>query len=152
MEKLVIIIVAVVVVIVIALFVLGYRSQAGAAPGLVDGRLQSCPSTPNCVNSEYPSDADHFIEPLAVTADAELMPRLRAAVEKLGGSVVSEAPDYLAATFTSSIFRYVDDFELRVDAASNTVHVRSASRVGRSDLGANRKRVDQVRAALQSGG
>ena len=152
MEKVIIIVVAIVIVIVIALFVLGYRSQTGEAPGLVDGRLQACPNTPNCVSSEFESDADHYIEPITLLNDdaSWVMPRLKATVEKLGGNVRSESNKYLSATFTSSIFRYVDDFELRLDAATNTVHVRSASRVGRSDLGANRERVERFRTAFQS--
>ena len=51
-------------------------------------------------------------------------------------------------TFTSAVFRFVDDVEFEVDEAARVVHVRSASRVGRGDFGANRKRVEAIRAKL----
>jgi len=129
-----------------ALFVLGYLSQSGAAGGLADGRLAPCPGTPNCVCSEYAADADHHIEPIAYTqADAaQAMELLKTAIRDMGGVVRDERGDYLAATFTSSIFRFVDDLEIRVDAAHGRIHLRSASRVGRGDLGANRKRAERL--------
>ncbi|MDQ6965890.1 MAG: DUF1499 domain-containing protein, partial [Mariprofundaceae bacterium] len=58
--------------------------------------------------------------------------------------------DYLHATFTSRLFRFVDDVELHRDAASGVVHIRSASRVGHSDFGVNRKRVEVIRKLLSS--
>ena len=71
-------------------------------------------------------------------------------IRDMGGVIREQREDYLAATFTSSIFRYVDDLEIRVDVAAGQIHLRSASRVGRSDLGANRARVERLKAALQS--
>ena len=68
----------------------------------------------------------------------------------MGGRIRAEETGYLAGTFTSSIFRFVDDLEVRIDSDRNTVHLRSASRVGRSDLGANRKRVERLKASFHS--
>ena len=152
MEKLIIIVVSLALLVVIALFVLGYRSQSGAAPGMADGRLQPCPETPNCVCSEYEANAEHFIEPLALVADSAIPVRQQLAEEirEMGGVIREQREDYVAATFTPSIFRYVDDLEIRVDVAAGQIHLRSASRVGRSDLGANRARVERLKAALQS--
>lgn len=152
MEKLLIIVVSVVLLAVIALFVLGYRSNSGDVPGLAEGRLQPCPDTPNCVNSEFVSDAEHYIEPLVYPADqaAQVLSRLKTIIQEMGGSIQAETADYLAATFTSSIFRFVDDLEIRIDAEQNTIHLRSASRVGRSDLGANRKRVERLKSSFLS--
>jgi uncharacterized protein (DUF1499 family) len=67
----------------------------------------------------------------------------------MGGSIQVEETDYLAATFTSSVFRFVDDLELRIDTSQQTIHLRSASRVGRSDGGANRKRVELIKNSFQ---
>jgi uncharacterized protein (DUF1499 family) len=58
------------------------------------------------------------------------------------GTIHSEGNNYLAATFSSRIFRFVDDFEIRVDPALKIVHIRSASRVGRGDMGINKKRLN----------
>lgn len=152
MEKLFIIVASIALLVIVALFVLGYRSHSGEAQGLVEGRLQRCPDTPNCVSSEFQSDAEHYIEPLVYAADdeAQVLPRLKAIIREMGGSVQVEATDYLAATFTSSIFRFVDDLEVRIDTDQKTIHLRSASRVGRGDFGANRKRVERLKNSFQS--
>jgi uncharacterized protein (DUF1499 family) len=59
---------------------------------------------------------------------------------------------YLHAECQSRLFRFTDDLELRLDAARGVIHVRSASRVGHSDLGANRKRVEALRRAVEESG
>ena len=135
----------------IYLFALGQSSRAGAPPGMNDGSLATCPDTPNCVCSEYPADSAHFIEPLPMTGanKTQTLAALTAAVDALGGRVASLEDEYLAASFTSGLFRFVDDVEFRIDVAGEVVHVRSASRVGRSDLGANRQRVESLREFLR---
>lgn len=135
-----------------ALFVLAIHSRSLAPPERADGRLPPCPASPNCVSSEYPDDAAHYIEPLALPpgmpADTALN-HLEAQVRELGGEVEGMESDNLAATFRSRIFGFVDDLQLRLDAQERLVHVRSASRVGRSDLGANRSRVETLRRHWQ---
>ena len=123
-------------------YYLGKVSRKGNSPGLVSQKLAPCASELNCVCTEYaPADAWH-IPPIQISnADSELVSALHAVIEEMGGAVQSVHGSYIAATFESAIFGFVDDFEVRVDETSNLVHVRSASRVGRSDLGANRKRV-----------
>jgi len=63
----------------------------------------------------------------------------------MGGSIQAENDNYLAATFSSSIFRFVDDLEIRFDADRKMIHMRSASRVGYSDRGINKKRIERVK-------
>lgn len=147
MEKLLIIVASIVLLVIIALFVLGYLSQSDKAYGLVEGRLQRCPATPNCVSSEFVADAEHYIEPLVYAADqaAQVLPGLKTIIREMGGSIQVEQADYLAATFTSSVFRFVDDLELRIDTGQNTIHLRSASRVGHGDGGINRKRAEHLK-------
>ena len=69
-------------------------------------------------------------------------------IQDLGGKVDIADESYIAATFSSKVFGFVDDVELRADAEAGVIHVRSASRVGRSDLGANRRRVESIRQRL----
>ena len=57
------------------------------------------------------------------------------------------APNHITATFTSLIFRFVDDVDFIV-REDGTIDVRSASRVGHSDLGANRRRIEDLRERL----
>jgi uncharacterized protein (DUF1499 family) len=152
MEKLLIIIASIALFVIIVFFIFGYMSNSGEAYGLVEGRLKQCPDKPNCVSSEFVSDAEHYIEPLVYSVDqaAQVLPRLKMIIGEMGGSVQLEKADYLAATFTSSLFRFVDDLELRIDTVQKTIHLRSASRVGHSDLGVNRKRVERLKNAFHS--
>jgi len=151
LKILLVIIVALSLLVIIALFVFGYMSQSGEAHGLVEGRLKRCPDKPNCVCSEFKSDTDQYIEPLVIAAGdaAQVLPRLKTIVRQMGGSIQVEKADYLAVTFTSSIFRFVDDLEIRIDTDQKLIHLRSASRVGRGDGGVNRKRVERLKTAFQ---
>jgi uncharacterized protein (DUF1499 family) len=135
-----------ILVILIALFVLGQLSRSGNAPGLVNGKLQPCPDSPNCVCSEYSSDGKHFIAP--IDAGDVTMMTLQQAITELGGTIETDAENYVAATFRSPLFGFVDDLEIRVDSVNDNFQVRSASRVGHSDLDANRKRVERLRQWL----
>jgi len=114
--------------------------------GLVGERLRPCPGSPNCVSSEE-EGIPSWIEPLAFEDEPEIAwGRVGGAVRDIGGKVQEDSDGYLWATFTSLVFRFVDDLELRMDAEARVIHVRSASRVGYSDLGVNRKRVEKLRA------
>lgn len=131
----------------------GAVSRAGVTPGLRDDKLRPCGPAPNCVCSECPDDTSHFAEPLPLPEDgaAEALRRLRLIVAQLGGKIEIERKHYLAATFKSRLFGFVDDVEFRIDADRALVHLRSAARVGYGDLGANRKRIEQIRN-LYAGG
>lgn len=119
-------------------------------PGLADGKLKPCPSSPNCVCSQGdPADTVHFIDPILFTGEpGEARRRLVAAVTDMKGVVVNEEADYLHFNFTTAVMRFVDDVEFLIDPATKTIHVRSASRVGYGDFGVNRKRVERLRKAL----
>jgi len=150
MKKLSRVLVAVVAVIAAALLVrcsmLGHSSKSGQPPGLVSGTLAPCPDKPNCVSSEAGEDADHQIAPLdySGTDTREAWSKIQQVIKGLGGEVAIVNDEYIAATFASSIFRFVDDVECRLDAPQNRIHIRSASRVGHSDLGVNRKRTEAI--------
>jgi len=148
MNKLLIILASIAVFIVVAFFVLGMMSKKGEALGLKAGQLQACASTENCVISEQIDGSVNTIEPFTFSGDKlEFVNKLEGVVKTLGGKVTAKEADYIAATFTSGIFGFVDDVELRV-TDDNLLHFRSASRVGRSDLGANKKRVDAMKLLL----
>ena len=120
--------------------------------GLLDGQLRPCPATPNCVCSEWPVDGA-FVEPMSYTTTAEeAWGRMKQAIIATGGEIVTGQDAYLHARFVTPLLRYVDDVELRLEADKRLIHIRSASRVGRSDLGANRQRVGRIRAAFDKGG
>ena len=66
--------------------------------------------------------------------------------------IVTSSGPYLHVEFRSLIFRFVDDVEFLIDPQERVIHFRSASRVGYSDLGANRRRLRQLQQALNANG
>lgn len=137
-----------IVVFVISAVLLSVLSCASNPPKaqLVDGRLRACPKSPNCVSSESDS-ASSRIEPLTFQGSPEkAWGDLKETIRELGGKIQEEHDGYLWATFTTRLFRFVDDVELRMVSIDGMIHVRSGSRVGYSDLGVNRRRVEKLRA------
>jgi len=116
--------------------------------GLQHGKLRPCPDSPNCVCSEQHSQSSeqHALTP--INAGYGAWKKLAKIIIRQGGEIQQDDGSYLHATFTSSVFRYVDDVELRLDEDLGLIHIRSASRVGRSDFGVNRKRVERIMQAL----
>ena len=124
--------------------------------GVHDGRLKSPSMTENSVSSQaalYPGHPQRRyaeIAPLPVKGDGyATLARIKTIVEHMAGAkVVKSERDYLYVQFTTPLMKFVDDAEFWFDPANNVIQVRSASRVGRSDFGVNRKRIEAVRAAL----
>ncbi len=117
--------------------------------GVTNGRLSPPPRKPNCVSSQAdPADTQHYIAPIGFAGDpATAMKKLRDVIDDQPGTEVIESrPDYLYAEFTSKLMGYIDDVEFFNDGKA--IQVRSASRLGYSDLGANRKRVESIRKAF----
>jgi uncharacterized protein (DUF1499 family) len=98
------------------------------------------------------ADASHYIDPIVFTQSnaAKVLSGLKNSVRKMGGNIQAETDNYLAATFSSSIFRFVDDLEIRIDTDLKLIHMRSASRVGHSDRGINKKRIEQLKKLFHS--
>ena len=126
---------------------------AGKRPnnlGIRDGNLAACPNTPNCVLSQS-SDAEHSIKPLTYNSTpSEAMANLKSVIQAMKKTkIITENKNYLYAEFTSAIMGFVDDVEFYLDEDAKVIHVRSASRLGKSDLGVNRKRIETIRDKLQ---
>lgn len=113
--------------------------------GIKDGKLTPCPGTPNCVNSQS-SEAQSKIDPLPACP----IPELKKVIENMERTtIIEETDNYLYAEFKTPLMGFVDDVEFYLEPEENVIHVRSASRLGKSDLGLNRKRVEAIRAKLQ---
>jgi len=127
------------------------RSQPAHPPGLNDGRLADCPNTPNCVSTQA-SDPAHIINPIPFTRSAnEAQLRLEEIIHSLPRSrVVTRRPGYVHAEFRSFLLDFVDDAEFVFDDSKQLIYMRSASRVGRSDLGVNRRRMEEVRKRFEN--
>ncbi|MAW79614.1 MAG: hypothetical protein CMI63_05205 [Parvularcula sp.] len=141
--KLLAIIAAIIILVgVLGVVMLAQKSRSGAPPGLTDGALAPCPSSPNCVSSEPGTPESHAVASLSLEA-WERLPQL---IGEKGGRVVALRNDYIGSVFTTPLLGFADDVEFR--RGETEVHVRSASRVGHRDMGANRERVEMLRTAL----
>lgn len=121
--------------------------------GVKNGNLKAPPSSPNAVSSQA-TGGYHRIAPLAYGGSQEqAMKALKAIIENAPNTrIVETKPDYLYAEYTSALMGFVDDVEFYFPANARIIHVRSASRLGHSDLGANRKRIETIRARLVQAG
>ena len=116
--------------------------------------LARCPSRPNCVSSvDDPANA-HHIEPIRIQGDAsEAWQALIGLLQsKREFEIVASSDHYLRAVATTRILRFKDDLEFLLDTEANAIEMRSASRVGYSDLGTNRKRLESIRTGLIEAG
>jgi uncharacterized protein (DUF1499 family) len=149
MSKTLSVLVILLALVAVVFALLGWWSarMAPSAGGVNDGRLAQCPSEPHCVCSDAGPhhDTEHWIEPIVLPqlADEIRWRVLGEVIVASGGKVMRQDANYLHATYSSALFRFVDDLELRLDGAQ--LQLRSTSRVGYSDLGANRKRVEDLR-------
>src|SRR5262245_46525481 len=110
-------------------------------PGVVGDRLRDCPYSPNCVCSDAEQESRR-VPPFALAVpSSEAWREVRAAVKAMPRTrIVTVTSDYLHAECRSLVLSFVDDLELHLRVEAREIAVRSASRVGYSDLGVNRKR------------
>ena len=133
-----------------------FQSTAPNDLGVRDGRLKPPSNTDNSVTSQgslypdHPQRAHSDIAPLPLRGDGPAtIAKLKAVVGAMDGvKIVKSEPDYLYAQYTTKLMKFVDDVEFWYDPTARVIQVRSASRVGKGDMGVNRKRIEDVRAAL----
>ena len=114
---------------------------AGPVPanlGLQQNHLAPCDSPAHCASARWP-----LIQ--AGTSLEQLVPVI---LGLDGVEVVDTREGYLHATASSRLFGFVDDLEIHTLSASHELEVRSASRVGDSDLGVNNRRLERLHRAL----
>lgn len=135
-----------------------FKGKTPTDLGVHEGKLKPPALTPNSVSSQAALYPDHpqlhyaSIEPLPLIGDATTtLARIRSIVEVMeGAEVIKSDTHYLYVQFTTKIMKFVDDTEFWFDPVANVIQVRSASRLGKSDLGVNRKRIEAIRAQLES--
>jgi uncharacterized protein (DUF1499 family) len=142
---------------------------AGTTPtnlGVSAGKLAACPNTPNCVSSQS-QEREHYIEPFTYNctatdaiayatsvglaqclAEGEIASLQEIIANQPRTKIIRATDDYLYAQFTSKWMGYVDDVEFLINQDSHVIEVRSASRLGESDLGVNRQRIEKIRNEL----
>lgn len=138
--------------IVMTIGLLGIAGCAGERPnslGAKGGLLTACPSSPNCVSSQA-DDEKHRIAPLLFGGDREeAFTRLKLVLgQRRDTTIIDEKPWYLRVELRTTFF--VDDGEFLLDPAHSIIHVRSASRLGYSDMGKNRSRLEEIRRQFRA--
>jgi uncharacterized protein (DUF1499 family) len=121
--------------------------------GVKEGRLKPPSATPNSVSSQAALYPDHPMRAYATVAPLPLHGAASASVQALrqlieaqpGAKVIEQREDYLYAEFTTPVLKFVDDVEFWADPVAQVIQVRSASRIGRSDMGVNRRRIETLR-------
>ncbi len=123
------------------------------------GRFAPCPDSPNCVSTQAPADdAEHAMAPLPYTGTAAAAKeQLLEIIEEMPRTTIvanetTAGGEYLHVEFRSFFFRFVDDVEFFINEGTQTIEFRSASRLGYSDLGVNRKRMEAIGARFQQQG
>ncbi len=117
--------------------------------GINQGLLSPCPSSPNCVVSQD-TDETHYIDPISYNSDRETAKAILLKVLSVVPNtiIVEEDDDYIRTESRSKIMGFVDDAEFYFPEDENVIKIRSASRLGESDLGVNRRRLEQIRLAM----
>jgi uncharacterized protein (DUF1499 family) len=115
-----------------------------------EGILAPCPNRPNCV-STLAEDKEHHMDPISYSGTKEqARERLIKVMSSMNRSkIMTDNGDYIHAVFTSMIFRFKDDVEFLFDGQNKLINFRSASRLGYSDMGVNRKRMEEIKKRFE---
>lgn len=134
---------------ILAFAALSLTSRRPGNLGVHNGQLAECPSTPNCVSTMATRESQRM-DPIEFEGTADVArARLREILAKLPRTkVITDEPGYLHAECSTRLFRFVDDVEFLIDEQEKVIHFRSASRTGHSDLGENRRRMEQISRAF----
>lgn len=129
---------------------ISYLSKNKARTGLSDNQFIACPDTPNCVSS-MTADNAHKIEALSLSDNPALSLDSIAALikQQTNTQIVTLESGYLHATYKTKVLGFIDDVEMLQLPQSDVIEVKSASRLGRSDFGINRKRIEELRNTLK---
>ena len=154
MKTTLLILLFIVISFVIYFFILGMNSKSKDAPSLINDHLSKCPETPNCFSTENKNHTGHYISPIYISEEnktnSDSLLILKEIVQSMGGEIKTEKEHYFSSTLTSNIFGFVDDLEIRMDNIEHVIHIRSASRVGRSDMGVNKKRIELIKQLFEN--
>ncbi len=125
-------------------------TASASSLGIVSGSLTPCPASSNCVVSQN-ADAKHAIAPITyhVTRDQARETLLKVLTVVPRTQVIEQTDNYIHAISKSRVFKFVDDVEFYFPSNKSVIHMRSSSRVGDSDFGVNRTRLEQIRLALR---
>lgn len=145
--------IVVVIALILAFLIWNNHIFAGTRPtniGVDNGKLIACPATPNCVNSQVSVNDSQKIAPIQLTGDTPTtITKLKQIIVSMPRTnIIKETNNYLYVEFASKLMGFVDDVEFYFEGDHKLIQVRSASRLGESDLGVNRQRIEEIRTLL----
>ena len=113
--------------------------------GIVNGKLHPCPKSPNCVSTQAVEE-NQKIEPINYSGDLEdAKAKIIGIINSLKRSkIITNEENYIHIEFRTATFRFVDDVEFLFDDKEKIIHFRSRARMGYSDMGVNRKRMEEI--------
>jgi len=113
--------------------------------GIVNGKLHPCPKSPNCVSTQA-IDEKQKIEPINYSGSLEdAKMKIISIINSLKRSkIITNEENYIHVEFRTATFRFVDDVEFLFDDKEKLIHFRSRARMGYSDMGVNRKRMEKI--------
>ena len=122
-------------------FIFSHAVHAEQGKDLIDGKLAVCPDKPNCVSTE-----NNALTPISINLHPpeEAWLILKTVITEMGGKIIKSRSDYLWASFETSLIKFTDDVEARLDLENKVIHLRSASRVGYYDFNVNNKRLKRI--------
>ena len=123
-----------------------FTTVSGTENSMTEQMISTCPDKDNCVSS-LDTGTRHYVEPLNYQGSIQnARARLLQVINEFSRTqVIENSGTYIRATFTTFLFRFTDDVEFQIDDNEKLIHMRSASRVGYSDLGTNRRRCEDIR-------
>jgi uncharacterized protein (DUF1499 family) len=113
--------------------------------GIVNGKLHPCPKSPNCVSTQAIDDKQKM-EPINYPGSLEeAKTKIISIINSLKRSkIITNEENYIHIEFRTATFRFVDDVEFVFDDKERVIHFRSRARMGYSDMGVNRKRMEKI--------
>jgi uncharacterized protein (DUF1499 family) len=141
-------------ILIFMFLILGSCVHGGDSKNMV--RFADCPDSPNCVSSlGGPGDEQHYILPYHLEVSSEnAFIQIIEYLENRRDVKILEIEDgvYIHAVFISKFMRFKDDVEFQIqkdDGNGAVIDIRSASRLGYSDFGVNRTRMEEIRKYLK---
>lgn len=147
--KILIIIVAMIILLILFMFIKNNRIPNNI--GVINGKLAPMPNKPNAVSSQT-EIMDKRVEPLKFIGDLENSKKLVIDIINTFKNIeiIKNEENYIYAIFSTEKMKYKDDVEFYFDEDKKLIHFRSASRVGYSDMGVNRKRYEDIKKVYES--
>ena len=133
-------------VIIMLLFMSLLSGKGGKPADPAQLLREPCPGTPNCISTMYPEDLKHFMPslPFKESLDQSREVIIHILENYSGAEIIEQENTFIYAQFTIPIFQFIDDVVFYFDQEVQAIHFRSSSRIGKGDLGVNRRRMKKI--------